>query len=180
MYCPRCGQQQATDSMRFCSRCGFSLEGTMHLLAHGGMLLQPQGEKGRSRRFKGVMQGAVLFLIGVILVPIFGIMSSFAPGRLENVFAFFAAISAIICFLGGPLRMLFAAIFEEGAPKYQSTPQTNYAPPAILPARVSALPPAAASPAAQWRQRPQTAEIVTPPSVTDSTTKLLDKEPKSE
>jgi len=156
------------------------MEGTMHLLAHGGMLPQPSGEKVRSRRFKGVMQGAVLFLIGLIVVPLFGIMSSFAPGRLENVFAFFAAISAIICFLGGPLRMLFAAIFEEGAPKYQFTPQSTYVPPAIPQARVSALPPAAANPAAQWRQRPQTAEMVAPPSVTDSTTKLLDKEPKSE
>src|SRR5947207_1767538 len=161
MFCPRCGQQQATDSMRFCSHCGFSMEGVMHLLAHGGMLpqYQPQGEKTISARRKGVKQGASLMLIGAILVPIFGLMSGFAPGRLENVFAFFAALSAIICFVGGPLRMLFASIFEEGAPKYQFTPQTSYAPPAIPPARVSALPPPAANPVAQWRQRPQTAEI---------------------
>jgi len=183
MFCPRCGQQQATDSMRYCSRCGFSMEGTMHLLAHGGMLPMyqpPVGDKTTSPRRRGVKQGALLMLIGAIIVPIFGVMSGFAPGRLENVFAFFAALSAIICFVGGPLRMLFAAIFEEGAPKYQFTPQTNYAPPAIPPARVSALPPAIANPAAQWRQRPQTGEILAPPSVTDSTTKLLDKEPKSE
>ncbi|HYT49418.1 MAG TPA: zinc ribbon domain-containing protein [Pyrinomonadaceae bacterium] len=184
MFCPRCGQQQATDSMRFCSRCGFSLEGTMHLLAHGGMLPMyqpPVDGKTISPRRKGVKQGALLMLIGAVLVPVFGVMSGFAPGRLENVFAFFAAISALICFLGGPLRMLFAAIFEEGAkPQYQFSPRPNYAPPAIPQARVSALPPAAASPAAQWRQRPQTAEIVAPPSVTDSTTKLLDKEPKIE
>src|SRR5882724_3953141 len=173
MFCPRCGQQQATDSMRFCSRCGFAMEGTMHVLAHGGMLPAyqgPPGEKTISARRRGVKQGSLLMLIGVLLVPILGIMSGFAPGRLENVFAFFAAISAMICFVGGPLRMLFAAIFEEGAPKYQFTPQT------IPQARISALPPPAANPAAQWRQRPQTAEILAPPSVTDSTTKLLDKE----
>ena len=157
----------------------------MQLLAHGGMLpmYQPtEGEKTISPRRKGVKQGALLMLIGAILVPIFGVMSGFAPGRLENVFAFFAALSAIICFLGGPLRMLFAAIFEEGAkPQYQFAPRANYAPPAIPQARISALPPApAANPAAQWRQRPQTAEIVAPPSVTDSTTKLLDKEPKND
>ena len=183
MFCPRCGQQQATDSMRFCSRCGFAMEGTMHLLAHGGMLPMyqpPAGDKTISPRRKGVKQGALLMLLGAIIVPIFGVMSGFAPGRLENVFAFFAAISALICFLGGPLRMLFAAIFEEGAPKYQFTPQSTYAPPPIPQARVAALPPAAINPASQWRQRPQTAEIVAPPSVTDSTTKLLDKEPKSD
>src|SRR5204863_3054470 len=134
MFCPRCGQQQATDSMRFCSHCGFSIEGVMHLLANGGMLphYQPQGEKTISQRRKGVKQGALLMLIGAILVPIFGVMSGFAPGRLENVFAFFAALSAIICFLGGPLRMLFAGIFEEGAPpKSQFMMSNPYAPPVI-------------------------------------------------
>ena len=28
-----------------------------------------------------------------------------------------AALAAIICFIGGPLRMFYAAVFEEGAPK---------------------------------------------------------------
>ncbi len=180
MYCPRCGQQQATDSMRFCSRCGFLMEGTVQLLAHGGMLpvvQAPDGEKKRSPRAKGVMQGAALFLLGVLIVPILAIMSSFAPGRLEDVFGFFAAVAAIVFFVGGPLRMLFAAIFEQGAPKYPQFTQTSY-PPAIPPARVSALPPPAVNPASQWR-RPDTAEIQPPVSVTDSTTRLLDKEPKS-
>jgi hypothetical protein len=160
------------------------MEGVMHLLAHGGMLPQyqpPAGEKTISPRRKGVKQGVLLMLIGAILVPIFGVMAGFAPGRLENVFAFFAALSAIICFLGGPLRMLFAAIFEEGAPKYQFPMAPTYNAPVLPPqARVSALPPPAVNPAPQWRQRPQTAEIMQPPSVTDSTTRLLDKEPKSE
>ena len=160
------------------------MEGTMHVLAHGGMLplyQPPAGEKTVSPRRRGVKQGALLMLIGAILVPIFGVMSGFAPGRLENVFAFFAALSAIICFLGGPLRMLFASIFEEGAPQYKFPLPSTYNTPAIPQARVSALPPAHVNPANQWReQRPQTAEILGPPSVTDSTTKLLDKEPKGE
>ena len=73
------------------------MEGVMQLLAHGGMLpqYQPQGEKTISPRRKGVKQGASLMLIGAILVPILGVMSGFAPGRLENVFAFFAALSAL-------------------------------------------------------------------------------------
>src|SRR6267143_5843726 len=134
MYCPRCGQQQATDQMRFCARCGFAMEGTMHLLAHGGMLPlyhPPAGEKPISPRRKGVKQGALLMLIGAILVPILGLMSGFAPGRLENVFAFFAALSAIICFVGGPLRMLYAAIFEESVATTRFVPMSGYAPPTI-------------------------------------------------
>ena len=179
MYCPRCGQLQATESIRFCSRCGFPMEGTMHLLANGGMLpvvRAEEGEKTRSPRAKGVMQGFILFLLGILIVPILGIMGSWAPGRLEDVFYFFTAVSAVICFVGGPLRMLFAAIFEEGAPKYPQFMPTSF-PPAIPPARVSALPPPAVNPASQWR-RPDTAEIQSPVSVTDSTTKLLDRELK--
>jgi hypothetical protein len=160
------------------------MEGVMHLLAHGGMLplYQPpgDGEKTISARRRGVKQGAMLMLLGALIVPIFGVMSAFAPGRLENVFAFFAAMSAIICFVGGPLRMLFAAIFEQGAPQqYQIPTQTSFAPPPIPAARVSALPPPSVNNTAPWR-RPQTGEILAPPSVTDSTTKLLDKEPKPE
>ena len=159
------------------------MEGTMHVLAHGGMLPQyqpPLDEKTISPRRKGVKQGVIIMLIGVLLVPIFGVMSGFAPGRLENFFAFCAALTAIICFVGGPLRMLFAAIFEQGAPKYPFPMQPTYTP-VIPPApRPNALPPPSVNPASQWRQKPQTAEILQPPSVTDSTTRLLDKEPKSE
>ena len=180
MFCPRCGQQQVSDTLRFCSRCGFPLEGTLVLLNSGGLLprYEPAGEKTISPRRKGVKQGALLMLIGAILVPIFGVMSGFAPGRLENVFAFFTAISAIICFLGGPLRMLFAALFEEGAPKPQFGPPTSYGPPAITPpaARLSALPAGTANPTTGWRTRSDTAEIIQPPSVTDHTTRLLEKQ----
>src|SRR5438876_4194264 len=171
MFCPRCGQQQATDALRFCSRCGFPLEGAMHLLAHGGMLplYQPlAGEQKISPRRKGVKQGALIFLLGVLLVPILAVFANFAPGRLSDVFGFFAILSALLCFVGGPLRMLFAALFEEGAPARKFIAQ-SYAPPPIPPppaARVSALPPASVNPASQSRPRPQTAEILQPPSVT--------------
>jgi hypothetical protein len=153
----------------------------MHLLAHGGMLplYQPlEGEQKISPRRRGVKQGALLMLIGAVLVPLMGVFSAFAPGRLEIMFEFFAALAAILCFVGGPLRMLYAAIFEEGAPTRQLATPSSYAPPAITPppaARVSALPPASVSPASSWRPRPQTAEILQPPSVTDHTTRLLDK-----
>jgi hypothetical protein len=179
MFCPRCGQQQATDALRFCSRCGFPLEGALHLLAHGGMLPQyqpPHGEQKISPRRRGVKQGALLMLIGAVLVPILGVLVSFAPQRLDVMFEFFLALTAIICFVGGPLRMLFAAIFEEGAPSHQFVAPQTYAPPAISPpVRAAVLPPQSANPATQWPQRPQTAEIYQPSSVTDHTTRLLEK-----
>ena len=150
----------------------------MHLLAHGGMLplYQPlAGEQKISPRRKGVKQGALIFLLGVLLVPALGVLYGWTN---LNPFGFFTALAAVLCFIGGPLRMLFAALFEEGAPTRQFTAPSSYGPPAIPnspSARVSALPPASANPASQWRPRPQTAEILQPPSVTDHTTRLLEK-----
>src|SRR5258708_37151684 len=117
MFCPRCGQQQATDALRFCSRCGFPIEGAMMLLANGGMLPQYpllDGEQKISPRKKGVKQGALLFLLGVVLVPILAVFTSFAPGRLGNMFEFFTILSALLCFTGGPLGGFFAPVFEGG------------------------------------------------------------------
>ena len=156
------------------------MEGVMHLLGHGGMLPHyptDAGDTTISPRRKGVKQGVILMLLGVLFVPIFGVMAGFSPGRISDVFAFFAAITAIICFIGGPLRMLFAGIFEEGAKPKSYMPALSYIPPAMPPppqARVSALPPPAVS-TQPWRARPDTAEIVPPTSVPDHTTKLLEK-----
>jgi len=122
-------------------------------------------------------------LIGAVLVPLLGVFSSFAPFAIGKAFEFFAAAAAILCFVGGPLRMLFAALFEEGAPPRQFVTSSTYAPPAIPPppVRVTALPHGNVTPTAGWR-RPQTAEILQPPSVvTDHTTRLLEKsEPEAD
>lgn len=80
MFCPRCGQQQLTDSMRFCSRCGFLMEGAMTLLAHDGILPQyqpPEEPKGISPRRKGVKQGAFLVLSGAVLVPMLAVLDKY-------------------------------------------------------------------------------------------------------
>src|SRR5882724_4015670 len=179
MYCPQCGQPQATDSMRYCARCGLPLEGAMVLLSHGGMLPHYESASGTpkaSPRRIGVKQGALLMLVGAVLVPLLGIFSSFAPGRISVAFEFFAAAAAILCFVGGPLRMLFAALFEEGAPHKQFTMPSSYPPPAIPPpVRLATLPQANADPQLGWRARAQTAEFNQPPSVTDHTTRLLEK-----
>jgi hypothetical protein len=147
----------------------------MHLLANSGILPHVEtGEPKISKKRKGVMQGVIIFLAGILIVPLFGVMSAFSDGRISEVFAFFAAMTAIVCFIGGLLRTLFAAIFEEGAKPQPYMTAPSYMPPAVPPARVAALPPPAVN-TQPWRQRPQTAEIVPPTSVPDHTTKLLEK-----
>jgi hypothetical protein len=182
MFCPQCGQQQATGVIRFCSRCGFPLDGVIQLLSTGGMLpvyRNPEEPVPASARRKGVKQGGLLLLSGAVLVPLLGVMASFGESRFLEIMLAFAAI---ICFIGGPLRMLYAAVFEEGAP----SPQRMYGPPPIAqpqfgpPMQHQALPPPPVRTPSGWRSRPNTAELVTPPSVTENTTRLLEKEDRTD
>jgi hypothetical protein len=184
MFCPQCGQQQTSAVIRFCSRCGFPLDGVIQLLGTGGMLpvyRTPDEPVAVSPRRKGVKQGALLFLLGILLVPILGVFASYGGGRFLEILA---ALAAIICFMGGPLRMLFAAVFEEGAPKpvrVYGAPAHMHAPPQFGPrVQVPALQPPPARPQAPGWRRPNTAELVNPPSVTENTTRLLDKEDRTD
>ncbi len=179
MHCPQCGQQQVSDSLRFCSRCGFPLEGVLQLLGSGGALpfYQPSGPREMSARRKGVRQGAALFLAGAVLVPMMGIINSFTHG--PSLLDILVPLAAVIFFLGGLMRMLFAAIFEEGAPNHHQIMTTPYASPPVsqLGAHApAALPAAQNNPMGGWRPRPNTSEIRHPASVTENTTRLLDKD----
>ena len=182
MFCPQCGQQQATGVIRFCSRCGFPLDGVIQLLGTGGIIpvyRNPDEPVQISARRKGVKQGGMLLLSGAVLVPLLGVMASFGNSAFLEILTAFAAI---ICFIGGPLRMLYAAVFEEGAP----TPVRMYGPPPVSkpqfgpPMQHQALPPPPARSASGWRSRPNTAELVNPPSVTENTTRLLEKEDRTD
>jgi hypothetical protein len=183
MFCPQCGQQQVAGVIRFCSRCGFPLDGVLQLLSNGGSLpvyRTPDEPVPMSARRKGVKQGGLLLLSGAVLVPVLGIFANYSDSTFLEILT---ALAAIICFIGGPLRMLFAAVFEEGAPKpvrvYPSAPMhmpQQFAQHAPSPA----LPPPPARPQPSWRPRPNTAELVTPPSVTENTTRLLEKEDRTE
>jgi len=184
MYCPQCGQQQAPGTVRYCSRCGFPLDGVMTLLGNGGMLpvfRDSDTPREMSARKKGVRQGGMLILLGAILVPILGVLAGYSNSAFPEILT---ALAAILCFIGGPLRMLFAAVFEDGAPNpYQARPYIPASMPAQqfnAPMRNVALPPPPAQPGLGWRQRPNTAELATPASVTENTTRLLEKEDRSE
>ena len=67
MFCPQCGQQQVTGVIRFCSRCGFPLDGVIQLLNNGGMLpvyRSPDEPVPDFTAQKGVKQGGLLLLSG--------------------------------------------------------------------------------------------------------------------
>ena len=180
MFCPQCGQQQVSGEMRFCSRCGFPLGVITEVVAQGGMLATRdtlvQGNK-MSPRQKGVRQGAMLMLSTLLIVPlvVFLVLLTGTDRLIPLV-----PLSAVVCFVGGLLRIFYALLFEDAGPQLIQGATASAAPfmPAQLNAHVrgTALPPAPGTPVNAWRQRPETAEIIQPPSVTENTTKLLDKE----
>jgi hypothetical protein len=177
MYCPQCGQQQISDVVRFCSRCGFLLEGVNVVLNSGGQLparyMQRPADVPLSPRSKGVRQGAMLMLSTLLVVPLLAIIT---VNLFEPIAPLFIPLAAVLCFVGGLLRILYALIMEDANPQYRKDENANYGPPQLdAAARNAALPPASNQATANWR-RPQTAEIYQPPSITENTTRLLDKE----
>jgi hypothetical protein len=168
--------------MRFCSRCGFPLGGVAHLLAQDGVFdsgNDDSQEQGMSPRQRGVRQGVLMMLIGVVLVPVLAILNSFIYG--PNILDLLVPISAVVCFAGGLMRILYALIFEQGMTG-QKQDSPTYVPPAS-PARLGtamhgqALPPMQSIPIPDFvPNRANTVELVPPPSITENTTKLLDEE----
>ena len=173
MHCPQCGQQQISDETRFCSRCGFLLTGISEVVANGGVVpSKPPGLMGTidSPRRRGVKVGLFWALLSFIVVPLMAMLSialDIPP---------YLVVGSVFLFAGGGiLRMVYALMFESGV----SGVSMQTAMPA--PENRAALPPtqsipvsAYTSPAGAWRDTNELQH--TPGSVTDSTTKLLQKE----
>lgn len=181
MYCPQCGQQQITGEVRFCSRCGFQLEGVNTLIASGGTIpvTAMQGaEWQESPRRKGARLGGKLILFGIFLIPALGIIHEITRAP-EEIMLF-----GVLCLLAGFLRLIYAMIFEQGPfrlPKAQHQ-QPYYFPAAPTPNQLAPpqprsaveLPPAQGAPARSYAPpRADTAEMSYRPSVTENTTRLL-------
>lgn len=181
MHCPICGQQQISDKTRFCSRCGFLLTGIAEVVANDGVVpAQKQSffASGSPRR-RGVMQGAFIFLLSFLIVPIMAMITVAL-----NIEPFAVAGSAILLTMGGLLRIVYALMFESGVAGGNTLEQnvmaasqqamsgkrevSELSPGQSIPASVYAPPNAG-----QWRD---TNDLATPGSVTDGTTKLLERE----
>ena len=182
MYCPRCGQQQISEQTKFCSRCGFQLGLVGEVIANNGTL--PQLEQlynqktGWLTRRNGVTFSVIwLIFFLLIMAPFWGI------ANVEEL----AGISAIIGIFGGLILFIISLVLlKKPAPRpvlpadilpYAQQPAGLYGNPVQQPA----LPPQQSQPASEyvapqgaWRT-PDTGEFAVPGSVTETTTKLLNK-----
>jgi endogenous inhibitor of DNA gyrase (YacG/DUF329 family) len=166
MYCPNCGQQQVSEEMRFCSRCGLALSGLAEWMA-GGMLVRRADETrvlSPSRRRKQMRRAAKLMFFSGVLIPL-GIMMSAAvddPGPM---------VLPALLFFASLVWMGYSRLFIDDAPPMinPGAQQSAFGP---MPTRASLTPPTNIPDFG--RQQVRTNELAQAPSVTEHTTKLLD------
>lgn len=170
MFCPRCGQQQISDEMKFCSRCGLPIGGLIEWLtkvevpARLGEESQPSFP---SPRKKGMRRAGKLMFLGGVLFPIFLVISlaiDEAGPMIVPVLIFFVSL----------VWMLYTRFFgaETGVIKTRpaQTSMGTASAAGSLPAASNIRMPRAGD------QQVRTKELAEPPSVTEHTTKLLDQE----
>lgn len=169
MFCPRCGQQQVSDEMRFCSRCGLPIGGLIEWLGRAGVPAAPVPDTQSSLstlpspRKKGFRRAGKVMFVSAVLFVIFLIISiAFEEGG-PMIIPFFV-------FFVGLVMMLYARLFSSPVPQIKA----QYTPPS-LGSKSTALPPHTHVPMHDIpQQRGRTNELAQPSSVTEHTTKLLD------
>ena len=170
MFCPKCSQSQPSEEMRFCSRCGFPLQTVALVLKDDGQLPVDTNDKGsRSIRSRVATESVILtvFSWAVALTCTFWFNAS-------GIFEGIAKIGSFTFFMLGFIglfRFLYAFLFLKMAPAPSVRPQ------AALPEPTRAqLAPPQINPLSDYPLRPDTREMVSQPSVTENTTRLLDED----
>jgi hypothetical protein len=169
MFCPKCGQQ-SSDEVRFCPRCGLQLAGLAAYVAGGE--LTPAGDPVprapvMTARRRGIRRGAKLMFICAVLLPAAALLAveGDAPGPL---------LLVLTAGLAGLLWMVYSWLFNDNVlPVGKEAKRRDLAAAGDRPA----LGAPQFTPAPLFnQQRVNTAELYQPPSVTENTTKLLDKD----
>jgi hypothetical protein len=166
MYCPKCGQQQISDEMRFCSRCGQALSGLAEWLGSSAPVKREDATPVSldSPRRRGIRRaGKVMFASGVLFPVFLAICLAVDEGG--------PMILPALVFFVSLVMMLYARLFSDNTPSIRNQPVQTLG----STTEAGYLPPAATI-AIPGRQQVRTNELAQPPSVTDHTTRLLDNE----
>jgi len=149
MFCPKCGQEQASESVHYCSRCGFKLNTLEEPLA------------------KRLIKMAMYLVLTICAIVGWGsITAGPAYMQIRVIITLIAAMTFYLLF-SRDLKHIFNKLFSKDLEQKKQ----------IAPAsQETALPPAQSIPVpTPGSHRVNTAEMVQPPSVTEQTTILLDK-----
>jgi hypothetical protein len=182
MFCPKCGQQQPSDAVRFCTRCGLALGAAAELLKGGAAADDAEADGGRvlTPRQRGARKGLLVMAGGLL----FGLLAVLLALMEEDLFVFIPV--AVLVFTVGVMRLLYALLLEDDMARASTRKPAAEASAArsaleAAPARGTELPPARSVPASVYANasRPDTAQMHATPSVTEGTTRLLEEEKNS-
>ena len=149
MFCSKCGQEQPSESVRFCSQCGSKLSTV---------------EEGLAKRLIVMVMYLVITISAIIGWASVTAGPGYIPVRV--ILTIIAAITFYLLF-SGDLRHIFNKLSYENIEQKKSI---------APPSQETALPPAPSIPVPSLgSRRVNTAEMVQPPSVTEHTTILLHK-----
>jgi hypothetical protein len=180
MYCPKCSQEQ-TEEMPFCSRCGFPLAPVAMLVENNGIIPPLNIEPSQNlvpARSKMMSESAYLTL-AAWAVTLIATLAINRGGPVETI----ARVAAIIFFLLGLIglaRFTYAFLFVKdtaGTPAQIAFQHSSAEQATLAESRRAALPSQQSVPVGDYRRRINTREIVSQPSVTENTTRLLIEEP---
>ncbi len=182
MHCPRCGQQQASEEIRFCSRCGFPLGLVSEILSNGGFLPQLADlHKTKSiwTKKNGVMFSFFWFILCLFFTAFWGIMG---VEELAAISAITAVFGSFILLIGSLVLLKSSKEFKPSVDKQMTTNQNiniTQQPQNLYGSNAQhALPPQQSIPVSSYAPpRPgswkETNDLVQPNTVTDETTKIL-------
>src|SRR5919199_883923 len=121
MYCPKCGQQQVSEELRFCSRCGLPLRAVSELIADDGALMKLEtGMTNRepTPRQIGIRRGAKMTLAGLVMIPAgYGLCFVFNSGV--------PVVIPITFFLMGLAWMFYFRLFGDTYTSTLARPASN-------------------------------------------------------
>ena len=162
MFCAKCGQQQTSEEIRFCSSCGFRLSGLRDLLRTDGVVIT-----GKAESPLPILVSLIMFIAALLAVAASLIYVGPASHQMVMFSLIAAAISFVFLLSCRPWRLIHKLFSEDtGQMKQVSSAASEYT-----------LPPTQSIPATEFStRRVKTAEMVQPPSITEHTTRLLDKE----
>jgi hypothetical protein len=180
MHCPQCGQQVVSDAVSFCNRCGFALDGVKDLLSP----VPPDEQEdlppswldirvgGDLRSRRGLTQAALMLSLPLIIIFLMAMQGVFNVALVPQLFlgkAFFILLTLPI------LRFAYAVFEAKQEMDLKNRKEVGGRTHAL------SLPAGQSVPVTDFRKNAiDTAEMVQPASVTESTTKLLDQRENSQ
>jgi hypothetical protein len=187
MYCPRCGEQQSSGNLRFCSKCGLPLGLVSEVVSNDGTLPYLESKLKKKTLFSrknGVFLSIFWFIFfvpfGAAFWGVLGIEELSGVSAIFGVFSSMLILLFTLFFLGkSPQDSLNQEIIKNNNTIPQNLSGQQAQQNALPSQQTEAAQDFVAPPTAGW-QTYDTGDLVQPGSVTEGTTKLLKKELQEE